>query len=573
MSRVRTLALSRARLLAVLGLAAAAWSCGSGPSPQQPAAAPAPVIRNIVLPELSRADASVQAQVREKHAALTALLQRADAPATEKASAYGTLGVLLHAGEYYEAAEPAYLNAQALAPDEPRWPYFLSLLHRSVGQPDKVVTDLTRVLELRPNDVPALIWLGRMYLDQGQAEKAEPLFTRAQAAAPRTVAVLAGLGQCALARRDHQRAVTLLEQALELDPGARSLHSPLAQAYRALGDTAQAEAHLKQWKNTEILVQDPLRLELDLALQSGLSYEIRGVRALEQRDFKAAADFFRQGIELMPGTTMLGRSLRHKLGTALFLMGDTQGAIARFEETVRMAPQVGPDETASKAHYSLGVLMIAAGRRREAIEHLTASTRYNPNYIEALSALADLLRQTGRYEDALPRYRAILELNPRATDVKLAYGIVLVRLQRFREARDWLSEASGLHPDDQGLAHALARILAAAPDPAARDGARAAAIVERLLQSGRTTPLGETLAMALAEMGDFGQAAAVQRDVMAAAQQAGLTADVSRMARNLRLYERRQPCRTPWTNDEPVVGPAAAPAPELGSGAGPRQPS
>ena len=38
----------------------------------------------------------------------------------------------------------------------------------------------------------------------------------------------------------------LLEQALELDPGARSLHSPLAQAYRALGDTAQAEAHLKQ---------------------------------------------------------------------------------------------------------------------------------------------------------------------------------------------------------------------------------------------------------------------------------------------------------------------------------------
>lgn len=535
-----------------------------------PAAAPAPVIRAVALPELSRADASVQTQLREKHAALTALLQRPDAPAGEKASAFGTLGVLLHAGEFYEAAEPAYLNAQALAPEEPRWPYFLSLLHRSVGQPDKVVADLTRVLELRSTDVPALIWLGRMYLDQGLVEKAEPLFARAQAAAPRTVAVLAGLGQCALARRDYQRAVTLLEQALALDPGARSLHSPLAQAYRALGNTGQAEAHLKQWKNTEILVQDPLRLELDLALQSGLSYEIRGVRALEQRDFKAAADFFRQGIELMPGTTMLGRSLRHKLGTALFLMGDTQGAIARFEETVRMAPSVGPDETASKAHYSLGVLMIGAGRTGEAIEHLTASTRYNPNYVEALSALADLLRQTGRHAEALPRYTAILELNPRAADVKLAYGIVLVRLRRFREARDWLSEASGSHPDDPALAHALARLLAAAPDAAVRDGARAASLVERLLQGGRTTPLGETLAMALAELGDFEQAAAVQRDVMAAAQRAGLDSDVRRMAGNLRLYERRQPCRTPWTNDEPLVGAGSAPAPEVGSTAGPR---
>ena len=65
-------------------------------------------------------------------------------------------------------------------------------------------------------------------------------------------------------------------------------------AYRGLGDTAKAEAHLKQWRNTDVLVPDPFRQELDLALQSGLSFELRGVRALEQRDFKAAAEFFKQ---------------------------------------------------------------------------------------------------------------------------------------------------------------------------------------------------------------------------------------------------------------------------------------
>jgi tetratricopeptide (TPR) repeat protein len=544
-----------AGLVAVVCLAAAIGACGPAATVSTPAAVPA--VQPIVLPSLDRADASVQTQVRERHRELEALLRQPGAAAADTAAAYGALGVLLHAGEYYQAAEPAYQNARMLTPDDPRWPYFLSLLHRSVGRPDQVVADLTRVLALRPDDVPALIWLGRMYLDQGEVDKAEPLFARAQAAAPRTVAVLAGLGQCALARRDHQRAAGLFEQALELDPSARSLHSPLAQAYRALGDTSRAEAHLAQWKNVDVLVPDPLRLELDLALQSGLSYELRGVRALEQRDFKTAAGFFRQGIALAPGSTMLGRSLRHKLGTALFLMGDAPAAVALFEETVKLAPATGLDETASKAHYSLGVLALGEGRTRDAATHLSASVRYNPNYVEALSALGDLLRQLGRYQEALPRYQAILELNPQATDVTLAYGLTLVRLRRYREARDWLAEASGRHPDDRSLAHALARLLAAAPAAEARDGARAVALAQRLLQGERTTPVGETLAMALAEIGDFDQALAVQRGIMAAADRAGLSADVRRMAGNLRKYERRQPCRTPWSNDEPRVSTTA----------------
>ena len=145
-----------------------------------------------------------------------------------------------------------------------------------------------------------LIWLGRGYLDQGEAEKAEPLFERARQLAPQVPAILVGLGQAALARRDFARAATTLEQVLTLDSSLQSVHSPLAMAYRGLGDTAKAEEHIKLWKNTEVLVPDPLRRELDLALESGLSYELRGVRALEQRDFTAAADFFKKGVDYHP---------------------------------------------------------------------------------------------------------------------------------------------------------------------------------------------------------------------------------------------------------------------------------
>jgi len=345
------------------------------------------------------------------------------------------------------------------------------------------------------------------------------------------------------------------EEALALDSSLLSVHSPLAMAYRGLGQTANAEAHLKLWKNTEVLVPDPLRQELDLALESGLSYELRGVRALEARDFNAAANFFEQGVKITSAQTGLGRSLRHKLATAMYMKGDIRGAMKWFEETLRAAPDSGIDETAAKAHYSLGVLMASTGRGQDAITHLSAAVRFSPNYVEAYQALADALLRAGRVEASLAPYAEAIRLNPKAADARFGYGIALVRLGRYREARGWLEEGSRLHPDRSDFNYALARILAAAPDDQVRNGQRALAIVEELVKTSKTIDLGETMAMSLAEIGRYDEAVAIQRQVIEAANRGGLTAVARRMAGNLQRYERRQPCRQPWTTDDPIHSP------------------
>ena len=500
-------------------------------------------------------DAPVQQQVRERFAALRQTIARRGATDTERGQAYGAMGMVLQAGEYFDAAEPAYLNAQRLMPREPRWPYFLAHLHKSEGDIARSIAAFRRVLEIVPDDVTTLIWLGRMYLDQGQADQAEPLFVRARQLAPREPAVLAGLGQSALARRDYGRAVSALEEALSIDGSLASLHSPLAMAYRGLGDTAKAAAHLKQWRNTEIPVPDPFRQELDVALQSGLSFELRGVRALEQRDFKAAAEFFKQGVDITPGATTLGRSLRHKMGTALYLNGDIPGAVTWFEETIRLAPKNGLDETAGKAHYSLGVLMASSGRGADAIMHLSAAVRFSPNYVEAHVALGDAMRRAGRVEASMEPYREALRLSPKAADARFGYGMALVRLGRYREARDWFADAARRHSDRPDFEHALARVLAAAPDDQVRDGRRAQTIVDGLLTTLNTLDLGETLAMALAEQGKFADAVAIQQGVLDAARRAGFASEATRMAANLQRYERGQPCREPWSDDDVVHSP------------------
>lgn len=549
---------SRAWLLVALGAVMASGACRQPPDAaarSQPAAASPEspdALRDVTLPDLSNVDQAVREQAREMHESLQRARANANTPREELALAYGQLGMLLHAAEYYDAATPAYLNAQTLAPREARWPYYLGHLHRSQGDPAASIASFERALELAPGDMPAMVWLGRSYQEQGQPDRAAAYFERALQIAPDTVAALAGLGQTALAQRNYARAVEVLEKALSIDPRVASIHSPLAMAYRGLGDEQKAEAHLRQWRNVDILVPDPLRQELDLAVQSGLAYELRGVRALESRDFAAAAEHFRAGARLTPGTTTLGRSLRHKLGTALALSGDVNGAVAQFQEVVRLAGNDSRDEPAAKAHYSLGVLAASSGTVATAETHLTGALRHNPNYLEARVALGDLRRRTGRLEQAMADYQEALRINPRSAEARFGYAMALVRLNRYREARDWLEESARTFPERRDFSHALARVLAASPDATVRDGRRAMALVQQLFAADQSPDVVETMAMVAAELGDFTQAVAIQREVLDAARQSGQSAAVPRLTANLRLYEKGQPSRVPWPPDHPV---------------------
>jgi tetratricopeptide (TPR) repeat protein len=508
----------------------------------------------VAIPEVGALHPAVQKQIRDAHESL-ASAQRRDAGDAEVAAAFGHLGMLLQAAEFFDAAEPAYLNAQRLVPNDTRWPYYLGHLHKSRGNMNAAEAAFTRVLDQQPTDLATLVWLGRLQLDAGRPDAAEQTFVRAEAVAPSSVAVLAGLGRASLARRDFAGAIRRLEEALRLDPSAESLHAPLAAAYQSSGASEKAQPHLRQWQNRDILVPDPLNQELDMLLESGLAYELRGVRALEARDFASAAEYFRRGLALTPENTALRRSLGHKLGTALYAAGQEDAALAQFEEVARSAPTDAIDESGGKAFYSLGVILMSRADAPGAIEHFRTAILRQPTNIEAHLALGEALRRTRQVRASLVPYEEALKLNPQAAQARWGYALALVRLGQHREAVSWLTSAMALHPDRPEFAHLLARVLASAPDPAVRDGQRAMQLVKSLLSGQKTTELGETMAMALAEVGEYGEAAAVQRGVLDAVRRGGIADDMRRIETNLRMYERHQPVRTVWIGERPDQGP------------------
>jgi len=494
-----------------------------------------PPLGAVSLPDLSPAAESVRVQLRERYSALTRTTADPNASPSELAEAYGTMGMLLMAAEYREQAEPCLLNAEALAPGDVKWPYYLAHLYKAAGDAAKSEAAFERVLQVQPRHMSALVGLGDARLDAGRPDAAQPLFERALAIDPQSLAALVGLGRAALARSDYAGAVERLEQALAIDPQQVAIHYPLAMAYRGLGQQDKASAHMRLRGPGTIRPPDPLMLELETILESAVAYEVRGEKALREHDFTAAAKYFRKGIDLAPGEA----SLHHKLGTALYLSGDARGAEDEFGQALRLSPAF------AKAHYSVGVLHAADGRIADAVQHLKDAVRADPTDAEMRIRLADILRRSGHAAESLSQYTEAAALDPRAPDALLGCAFTLVDLHRYREARDRLREGVQQYVNRPEFVHALVRLLTAAPDAAVRDGREALALMQAVLaREPRGVEVGELMAMTQAELGQYGEAVTWQREALAAAERLSQPDLVRRLTETLTRYEHRQPCRT-----------------------------
>lgn len=521
----------------VLAFAIMAAACSSpAPEPSSPQS-----LRKISLPDLTGMTPSVQQQLRDQLDVLTRTEADPTVPPETRAAAYGDMGKLLLAAESFADAEPCFLNASLLNPADLRWTYYLAHVYRLQGDSQKAASYFERTLQLRSDDVAALVWLGNVYLDQGRSVEAGPLFSRALALDSRVAAAQAGFGRVALAARDYKGAIEHLEAARALDPGANSVRYSLAAAYRGAGQNERADAELRLRGSVPFAPPDPLMQDVAGLLRSPVAYEGRGDRALARGEFPRAVTEFRAGLELAPDNL----SLRQKLATSLSLTGDVQGALKQLQDILRRDP------TFASAHYTIGALLLADGQADLAIEQFASAVKFEPTYLQARLQLANTLSSRGRFERAREQYAAIISLDPRFAEARFGEALALAALKRYADARDRLAEGTRLHPDRVEFLAVLVRVLAAAPDSGVRDGERAVTLATELVKRQSSALARDAMAMALAEAGRFEEAAATEREAIAMAEQTGQRDLASAMRANLQLFEHHLPSQTPWR--EPPV--------------------
>ncbi|MEM8934089.1 MAG: hypothetical protein AAGE94_23050, partial [Acidobacteriota bacterium] len=169
-----------------------------------------------------------------------------------------------------------------------------------------------------------------------------------------------------------------------------------------------------------------------------------------------------------------------------------------------------------------------------------------PDFAPARLARAAFLGRSGRYAAAVEDYAAAERSSPTDATATAGHAVALALTGRFATARDVLVAGLDRMPEAVDLADLLARLFATSPDPAVRDGARAVALADRLLTVRSGPEARETRAMALAAVGRFADAVAVQQALTAAVGASAPPALIARLRSNLARYRNEQIALPPW---------------------------
>ena len=525
--------------------------------PEAPPAEPPPVqaagseLEPIPFPNLSAMDAIVREQLERARAVLEQAIRRPAASPDQKALAYGRMGQMLQTYDLLDASESCYRNALRLTPRDYRWSYYLALGYRARGDLDRAGAQYKDVLTLRPNDLAAVLGLARIELEQGRTEAAKEQFQRALKLDPGSAAAMAGLGEIAGAGRDYAQAVEHYEEALRRQPKASSLHYRLAMAYRQLGQVDQARIHLGKQGDGAVSYPDPLLEELVRVKTGRWQERERANRLLEAGRHEEAVGLFRQMVSQDPTDALA----LVDLGTALAQMGRVEEAVQQFEAAL---PHT---DSKSRLHLNLSMGLIQMGREDQALEHCRKSVDSDPNFTEAHFQLANLLMRRGLVDEAIAHYGRVIELDPGNAFAHFMGAMALVRTQRWKEARSRLEAALTALPEDTDLMHAMARLLAACPDAAIRNGQQALRLLQKVFEKVKTPDFEqvETLAMVYAELGLFDRAIQVQRMMIAEVTRAQRSMLANLLQENLARYQRKEACRQPWRENDPVFQPTPLP--------------
>ena len=489
----------------------------------------------VVEPDLAGLDEAVAAQLAEARRGMEAVLAEPDTDAKSLAAAYGTLGQLYHAYELLDVAADCYMNASYLAPQDFWWPHLLADVSRLSGELEEAARLYQAAWSLQPYDFAALVRFGEVCLELDRLDDAEAAYHRALALSPGSPSVMAGLGQLALSRQRYGEAVRFFEVALRGAPEANRLHYGLAMAYRGLGDMDAAKRHLELRGTVGVRPPDPVVDQLVLLKEGERVHLVRGRMAFASGRYGEAAGEFEAAVAADPTSA---RALIN-LGTALAQLGDLDAAIVRFEEALAIDPEQ------ATAHFNLGSTLVSMQRPDEALPHLQAVVAATPYDAEAQLMLARALVASGDDWSSLEHFKVTAQLDPGNEAAVTGGAAALVRLEQFVRARSVLEAGHQRIPASGEIAFALARLLAACPDPGVRDGTRALELAEAIYAVQPTPRYAQLMAQALAELDRCKDAAAWQQKVVDAAAADGADEALDAVKADLERYLSGSPCGLP----------------------------
>ncbi|MCD6365048.1 MAG: tetratricopeptide repeat protein [Planctomycetes bacterium] len=230
------------------------------------------------------------------------------------------------------------------------------------------------------------------------------------------------------------------------------------------------------------------------------------------------------------------------LATALALATVRRNEDYRSEESIwRTAVEARPRN--ERAQTSLGAALLSAGKTNEALPRLREAVGVDPAYCEAHYYLGRALEAKGRFSEAIGHYHIALEDENRRANVHTRFGAIAAMRGKYDEAMRHFNRAIALDPKRPGPAAGAAWMLATKADSTEAEKHQAVRLAEQAckLTEKPNYRFLDALAAAQARVGRFDDAVKTAEAAVQAARAAGKHLDASRTASRLALYRKGRP--------------------------------
>ena len=331
------------------------------------------------------------------------------------------------------------------------------------------------------------------------------------------------------------------------------------------GCVVVAALNVPHWDNSRALFEHATRVTRD----NHIAHINLGSALMRENRVDDAIANYQEAIRIRP-TYYDGWN---SLGNAYARLGQFAEALKSYSESLRFNPGFAdayngagyslaslnrPAEAAEQyaaalrlkqdfpeAHFNFASLLEMQGKLAEAEQHYAEAIRFKPDLAEARSALGVLWARQGKLAEAVAQFGEVVRLRPEDPDAHLRLGLALSSQQKTEAAVAEFRETLKLRSETPAALAALATVLATHPNIKFRNGREAVELARKANQlSGQQNPLHlDALAAALAETGDFVEAANTESQALRLAAASAPKEVVAEMQKRLVLYQSGRPFR------------------------------
>jgi tetratricopeptide (TPR) repeat protein len=274
------------------------------------------------------------------------------------------LGVTYMDTRSLELAETELRTAVSLFPLNSNARNALGKLYLDEGRSAEAEEQFRQSVEIGPN-IMGYGRLGLIHWQRGDVRAAEQEWREALRLAPNDSSILNNLGLVCTDQGRYTEAVSYFRQAIGLKPDDPAPHLNLGIAYGKTGQNASAETEF--------------RTALSLSPQQFEARNRLGMIYLDAGRLDEAKEQFRLSVKTRPNDSGFSG-----LGETCLRQGDTSSAERAFNSATSLNPNN------SQAHFKLGALYLAQGRRAEAMREYQAGLKSDPENRDALASVREL---------------------------------------------------------------------------------------------------------------------------------------------------------------------------------------